>query len=57
LPMCRALFLETNPIGIKAAMEMAGHCTSELRLPLVPLAPDNREKLRRALLEYGVKIK
>jgi len=57
LPLCRALFLETNPIGIKAAMEMAGFCTSELRLPLVPLSDENREKLRTALLNYGVKLK
>jgi len=57
LPLCRALFLETNPIGIKAAMEMAGFCTSELRLPLVPLSEENHGKLRAALLNYGVKLK
>jgi 4-hydroxy-tetrahydrodipicolinate synthase len=57
LPLCRTMFLETNPIGIKAAMEMAGLCTSELRLPLVPLSDENREKLRTALLNYGVKLK
>jgi 4-hydroxy-tetrahydrodipicolinate synthase len=57
LPLCRALFLETNPIGIKAAMEMAGFCTSELRLPLVPLSEENHAKLRAALKMYGVAIK
>lgn len=57
LPLCRAMFLETNPIGIKAAMEMAGRCTGELRLPLVPISDENREKLRKALLTYGVKMK
>ncbi|OHD69807.1 MAG: 4-hydroxy-tetrahydrodipicolinate synthase [Spirochaetes bacterium RBG_16_49_21] len=56
LPLCRAMFLETNPIPIKAAMEMAGYCSAELRLPLVPLSDENRAKLRAAMLEYGVKL-
>jgi 4-hydroxy-tetrahydrodipicolinate synthase len=57
LPLCRAMFLETNPIGIKAAMEMTGCCTGDLRLPLVTVSDENREKLRKALLTYGVKLK
>ncbi|OHD66507.1 MAG: 4-hydroxy-tetrahydrodipicolinate synthase [Spirochaetes bacterium RBG_13_51_14] len=57
LPVCRAIFAETNPIGIKAAMSMAGHCTDDLRLPLVPLSDENRVKLRKALLGYGVALK
>ncbi|MDH7554140.1 MAG: 4-hydroxy-tetrahydrodipicolinate synthase [Spirochaetes bacterium] len=56
LPLCRAMFYETNPIPIKAAMEMAGFCSSEVRLPLVPLSDDNRKKLKDALLAYGVKL-
>lgn len=57
LPLCRAMFLETNPIPIKAAMEMAGYCSGELRLPLVTISDDNRAALRKALTEYGVKLK
>ena len=56
LPLCRAMFYETNPIPIKAAMEMAGFCSSEVRLPLVPLSDDNRKKLKDAVLAYGVKL-
>ncbi len=56
LPLCRAMFFETNPIPIKAAMEMAGLCSSEVRLPLVPLSDDNRKKLKDALIAYGVKL-
>ncbi len=56
LPVCRAMFLETNPIPVKAAMEMCGCCSSSVRLPLVPLSEDNRKKLRQALIEYGVDI-
>lgn len=57
LPLSRAMFLETNPVGIKSAMSMAGICGEELRLPLVPLADENRAKLRKALLDYGVALK
>jgi 4-hydroxy-tetrahydrodipicolinate synthase len=56
LPLCRAMFYETNPIPIKAAMAMAGFCSSEMRLPLVPLSADNHERLKKALLAYGVKL-
>jgi len=57
LPLCRAMFLETNPIPVKAAMEMIGFCGGDLRLPLVPLSDSNREILRKTLTDYGVKLK
>jgi len=57
LPLCRAMFLETNPIPVKAAMEMIGFCGGELRLPLVPISDANREILRKTLTDYGVKLK
>ena len=57
LPLCRAMFLETNPIPIKAAMEMTGVCSGELRLPLTSLSDSNREILKQRLLDYGVKLK
>ncbi|MCL1833587.1 MAG: 4-hydroxy-tetrahydrodipicolinate synthase [Leptospirales bacterium] len=56
LPLCRAMFLETNPIPLKAAMEMMGLCSGELRLPLVPLSDENRTLLRKSLIDYGVKL-
>jgi 4-hydroxy-tetrahydrodipicolinate synthase len=56
LPLCRAMFLETNPIPVKRAMEMLGHCTSEIRLPLTPLGQENTEALRKAMREYGLKV-
>ena len=56
LPVCRAMFLETNPIPVKAAMEMFGLCSSLVRLPLVPLGDENRKKLKHALIEYGADI-
>lgn len=49
------LTLEVNPIPIKTAMAMAKLIPSdEMRLPLTPMAPANREKLQAALKEYGI---
>ena len=49
LPLIRALFTETNPIPVKAAMALLGTCADELRLPLLPLSEANRDRLRRAM--------
>ncbi len=54
LPLVRAMFLETSPAPIKAAMEMLGMCSQELRLPLVPVMEATRVKVRQALEEYGL---
>ncbi len=54
LPLARMMFLDTNPIPVKAAMEMLGLCGGELRLPLVPLPGDKRALLREALTDYGL---
>ena len=48
------MFIETNPIPIKAAMEMAGLGPAVYRLPLCEMAPANREKLRATLQACGV---
>jgi 4-hydroxy-tetrahydrodipicolinate synthase len=56
LPLCRAMFLETNPIPIKAAMEMMGYCSSEMRLPLTNLSSENRDRLKQALIDYGLEL-
>lgn len=56
LPLARAMFLETNPIPIKYAMEVAGFCSSDLRLPLTQLTGENRIKVREAMLAYGLEV-
>ena len=53
IPLIRALFLETNPIPAKTALALMGKCELELRLPLVPMAEANLEKLKTVLKEYG----
>ncbi len=55
LPVCKAMFIETNPIPVKTAMEMMGLLPSgELRLPMCPMSEANRQKLRQVLQDNGV---
>ena len=53
-PLFTALFYETNPIPVKEALGMMGKIQPELRLPLCPMSTENREKLARALKDYGL---
>uniref|UniRef100_A0A7V0Z5P7 4-hydroxy-tetrahydrodipicolinate synthase n=1 Tax=candidate division WOR-3 bacterium TaxID=2052148 RepID=A0A7V0Z5P7_UNCW3 len=55
-PVVKALFIETNPIPVKKAMELMGLPAGNPRLPLVPMSEENTAVLRKRLLEYGVKI-
>jgi 4-hydroxy-tetrahydrodipicolinate synthase len=53
-PIFKAMFIESNPIPVKAALAMRGMIEEVYRLPLVPLAQTNRVRLEQALLEAGV---
>ena len=53
-PVCKAMFIETNPIPVKEAMAMLGMIRAEWRLPMCAMTPGNREKLRQALVQAGV---
>ncbi|MCX7926652.1 MAG: 4-hydroxy-tetrahydrodipicolinate synthase [Candidatus Omnitrophica bacterium] len=53
-PLVKAMFIETNPIPVKTAMGMLGLCEPELRLPLSSMLPENAEKLKKALKDYGL---
>ena len=48
-PLTRSLFLEPNPIPVKAALAEMGRIQEHLRLPLVPMSKANREILRNIL--------
>ena len=48
------LFIETNPVPIKAALALLGVMEEEYRLPLVPMASKNRETLEATLRECGL---
>ena len=51
-PLVKAFFLETNPAPIKCALWMEGKIQNELRLPLVPVKAETREKIAHALKAY-----
>ena len=53
-PLFKALFIETNPIPVKRAMELMGLCRGDLRLPLWPMSDENTSKLKKAMTDYGL---
>ncbi len=52
--LCQAMFLETNPIPIKAALSLMGKIELEYRLPLCPPSQANMDKLKEVLAKYGL---
>jgi 4-hydroxy-tetrahydrodipicolinate synthase len=56
LPFMEALFLESNPIPLKAALEMTGLCGEALRLPLAPAAKGTREVMGSVLAGFGARV-
>jgi 4-hydroxy-tetrahydrodipicolinate synthase len=53
-PLYNALFVTSNPIPLKAALQMVGRPAGEPRLPLVPANAEERERVRRALEDAGL---
>jgi 4-hydroxy-tetrahydrodipicolinate synthase len=53
LDIVNALFIETNPVPVKTAMQLMGQPAGKLRLPLVPMRPQTHEVLRQALRQLG----
>ena len=53
LDVVNALFIETNPVPVKTALEMMGQPAGQLRLPLVPMRPETRARLRQCLQALG----
>ncbi len=51
-----SLFIEVNPIPVKAAMNLMGMEAGELRLPLIDISKQNLEILRNNMMKYGIKI-
>lgn len=52
LPAMRACFLETNPIPIKTVLAAMGRMEPTLRLPLVPMSEENRQKVLNTFAEF-----
>jgi 4-hydroxy-tetrahydrodipicolinate synthase len=53
-PLFRTLFITSNPIPVKAALEILGRPAGPPRLPLVPATPEERTKVEQAMRDAGV---
>jgi 4-hydroxy-tetrahydrodipicolinate synthase len=53
-PLFKDLFVETNPVPIKAALAMLGLIDEEYRLPLVQMSATNRATLKAAMKASGI---
>lgn len=54
IELCNALFCEVNPIPVKKAVELMGLCGGTVRMPLSEMEPQNIERLRKAMADYGI---
>ena len=54
LPLFKGIFLETNPIPIKAALAMVGRIAESYRLPMCPLSEGNRKALSGLLRDLKI---
>jgi len=50
------LFIDTNPMPVKAALHLMGKIESEVRAPLVRLSSNNLEKLKKIMISHGLPI-
>jgi len=54
VPLIDALFIETNPVPVKAALSMMGKIDYDIRLPLCKMSESNYGKLKNAMSNYGL---
>ncbi len=57
LPLANACFVEVNPIPAKEGMNLLGYAAGEPRAPLSAMEEANREKLIKAMKDYGLEVK
>ena len=53
-PLFRDLFIDSNPVPVKYAMERIGLCGSRVRAPLAPISPANAEILQKSMDRCGL---
>lgn len=56
LPLIKDLFCEANPIPVKAAISSMGFGEEHIRLPLVPMQEDNRQRMLEHMRQLGVNV-
>lgn len=54
MPLFRGLFVTSNPIPLKAALDIAGFSVGPPRPPLVPATEEERGRVRQAMVDAGV---
>lgn len=53
-PLCKGMFIETNPIPVKTAMKLLGRINGEMRLPLCDMTKEHENQLINTLKNYGL---
>lgn len=56
LELMNTLFIETNPIPVKEAMNLMGLEAGHFRMPMYPMAPENRAKLAAVMKSAGLPV-
>ncbi len=56
-PLVKALFCEVNPIPVKTAVAWMGYSVGYCRKPLTTMESTNEQKLKQAMIEYGISLK
>jgi 4-hydroxy-tetrahydrodipicolinate synthase len=56
MPLHDAMFCEPSPAPVKYGVSLLGHCTPEVRLPLMEATDGAREKVRAAMQGLGLKV-
>ena len=54
MDLMKAMFIETNPVPVKAAMSMMGLIGEKYRLPLTPMTSEHHDQLQRILSAYQI---
>lgn len=53
-PLFRSCFVESNPIPVKAGLDLLGLCSAEMRLPLTKAVPSTFDAMRKAMEGLGI---
>ena len=56
IPLISALFCEVNPIPVKTALNLMGYEVGPLRMPLCEMDEANLETLKKAMIDFGIKL-
>ena len=56
LDLINNLFIEVNPVPVKTAMNLLGFNAGNLRMPLVEMENANLEKLKKSMIDFGMKL-